>query len=70
MATYFVGYDLGLPGRDDEGLINNLKSVGTVWHQLDSPWFVVANSPDDLRRALQRSIARIRSIAASGALTR
>jgi hypothetical protein len=29
MATYFVGYDLGMPGRDYEGLINYLKTFGT-----------------------------------------
>jgi hypothetical protein len=29
MATYFVGYDLGMPGRVYEGLINYLKTFGT-----------------------------------------
>lgn len=44
MTTYLVGYDLGKPGRDYEGLSEYLKSFGTYWHNLDSTWLIVTTA--------------------------
>ncbi len=43
MTTYLVGYDLGKPGRDYEGLAEYLKAFGTYWHNLDSTWLIVSS---------------------------
>lgn len=43
MTTFMVGYDLGKPGRDYEGLSDYLKSFGTYWHNLDSTWLIVTS---------------------------
>lgn len=38
-----VGYDLGKPGRDYDGLIKYLKSFSWWWHHLDSTWLIVTD---------------------------
>lgn len=43
MTTYMVGYDLGKPGRDYEGLSDYLKSLGGYWHNLDSTWLITTS---------------------------
>lgn len=43
MTTFMVGYDLGKPGRDYDGLIEYLNSFGTHWHHLDSTWLIVTD---------------------------
>jgi len=42
VTTYMVGYDLGKPGRDYDGLAEYLKSFGSYWHNLDSTWIIVS----------------------------
>jgi hypothetical protein len=44
MTTYLVGYDLGNPGRDYDGLSKYLKSFGAWWHNLDSTWLIVTDA--------------------------
>ncbi|WP_127475035.1 SinR family protein [Microbacterium sulfonylureivorans] len=55
MTTYMVGYDLGKPGRDYDGLHEYLKSFRTYWHNLDSTWLVVTSeSAEQLRNGAGR----------------
>lgn len=40
MAVRLIGYDLSKPGQDYDGLFDEIKSLGTWWHCLDSTWLV------------------------------
>lgn len=40
MATKLIAYDLNSPGQNYDALIEQIKSLGTWWHHLDSTWLV------------------------------
>ena len=50
VTTFMVGYDLGKPGRDYDGLIKYLKGFNTWWHHLDSTWLIVTDHSAKLVR--------------------
>lgn len=53
LQTYCIAYELKTTGKDYEGLINAITSLGTWWHQSLSVWLVsTQESSDDILKAL------------------
>lgn len=44
MSTFLIGYDLNTSGQNYDGLIKEIKALGSWWHCLDSTWLVKCNS--------------------------
>lgn len=60
MAALLITYDLNKPGQDYDGLFEEIKSMGTWWHYLDSTWIVatslnVSAAADRIRAKLDNS---------------
>ena len=43
MATMLISYDLNRPGQKYDELFEEIKSLGSWWHCLDSTWLVNTN---------------------------
>ena len=43
MTIYAINYDLKKPGRNYDGLHEEIKRIGIWWHYLDSTWLVKSN---------------------------
>lgn len=43
MRTLMIGYDLNRAGQNYDGIIAEIKNLGTWWHYLDSTWLVETN---------------------------
>ncbi len=59
MATYFIGYDLNGPRKEDAypELITAIKKYGTWWHYLDSTWIIKSiSSAAEIRDSLSRHL--------------
>lgn len=57
MNTYLIGYDLNKSGQDYDSLIEQIKTLGSWWHCLDSTWIVKSNlSATDIRDKLSAYI--------------
>lgn len=44
MKTYLITYDLNKPGQNYADLYEIIKSLGKLWHCLDSNWIVKSDS--------------------------
>lgn len=42
--TYMISYDLNKPGKNYPELYDEIQSLGSWCHPVDSTWFVVSNA--------------------------
>ncbi len=40
MSAFIISYDLNKPGQDYSSLYEEIKTLGSWWHNLDSTWVV------------------------------
>lgn len=55
MKIYLITYDLRVPGKDNTGLYEAIKGIGTQWyHPLESVWIVKSplENADDIYRGI------------------
>lgn len=47
MAAYSINYDLKAPGRNYQGLYDEIKKSQLWWHYLESTWIIITNETPD-----------------------